>query len=269
MSGAETKTFTLAMGQMRVVGGEVAGNLGRASLAVREAVAGGAKVIVLPEVLDCGWCDESAREHAGSIPGGSSFEILARTAAEHAIYLCAGLTEREGDRIFNSAVLLGSDGSLLLKHRKVNELEFAKEIYSTAHEATAVCKTELGNLGLMICADAFIAGEVLTRSLAGLGAQLILSPCAWAVPPDHDQKKEPYGDLWRDVYGRVARETGIWIAGASNVGTIRHGEWSGHHCIGCSMLVGPDGEVRASGSYGMDAEAVVLADVAALCKRQA
>lgn len=261
MTGAETKTFTLAMGQMLVVGGDVAGNLARAASTVREAAANGAKVVVLPEVLDCGWCDQSAREGAREIPGGASLEILNEAAAGNRVYLCAGLSEREGDLLYNSAVLLGPGGELLSKHRKVNELDIGKEIYATGTEATAVGETEFGRVGLMICADGFFVGESLTRSLAARGAQLILSPCAWAVPPDHDQRKEPYGALWRDVYGRVARETGIWIAGVSNVGLIRHGGWAGHHCIGSSMLVGPDGEVRASGSYGIGAREIVYFEV--------
>jgi hypothetical protein len=36
------------------------------------------------------------------------------------------------------------------------------------------------------------------------------------------------------------------------VGEIRHGAWAGHRCIGCSMLLGPDGEVRARGPYGKE-----------------
>ena len=257
MSAPETKTFTLALGQILVEGGDPAANLRRATAAVREAKRNGADVIILPEVLDCGWCDESARELAGPIPGGAAFQQLARVAREEEIHVCAGLTERDGDLLYNSAVLIDPLGVLRVKHRKVNELEIGREIYATGTTCESVGTTDLGRVGLMICADAFIEGEEISRALAARGAQVILSPCAWAVPPDHDQEAEPYGDLWRDVYGRVARECGIWIAGASNVGTIRHGAWSGHHCIGCSMLVGPDGEVRASGPYGRDAEEIL------------
>ena len=248
------------MGQMLVEGGNRQANLARIQTVIEEACHHGADLILLPEALDCGWCDESAREHAGKIPG-DTFDALARAAADSGVYLCAGLTERSGEKIYNSAVLISPDGDLLLKHRKVNELAIARGIYATGKSATAVCETALGTLGLMICADGFFPGQALTRSLAKSGAQLILSPCAWAVAPDHDHEREPYGCLWRDVYGRVAREHGIWIAGCSNVGEIRHGAWAGHHCIGCSMLVGPGGDIVASGSYGRAAEQVVIAKV--------
>ena len=113
----------------------------------------------------------------------------------------------------------------------------------------------------MICADAFAPGEVISRALALMGAQLIVSPCAWAVPADHDQTREPYGALWRDCYGRVAREHGVWIAGASNVGPVTAGAWAGRKCIGCSLVVGPDGEPVATGPYGENADALLVVEI--------
>jgi len=44
----------------------------------------------------------------------------------------------------------------------------------------------------MICADAFAKDHVLSRSLGYMGADIIISPCAWAVPADHDNLKTPY-----------------------------------------------------------------------------
>lgn len=271
MGAPETKTFTLAMAQMRVEGGDRDRNLARADSMIQEAAAEGASIIVLPEALDCGWCDESAREHAGPIdenpsgpPGHTAFEILAEAARQSRLTVCAGLVERDGDDLYNTVVLIGPDGRLLLKHRKVNELAIAKHLYKTGKSAQAVCDHAGTRLGVLICSDAFFPGEALTRSLAAKGAKVILSPCAWAVPPDHDQTREPYGSLWRDVYGRVAKEHRLWICGTSNVGVIRHGAWAGHRCIGCSMLVGPDGEVHASGPYGPEAEDLIFHEIAEL-----
>ena len=249
MPRPQTKTFDLALAQILVEGGRPDANLARAIAAIEDAACNGAEVVLLSEVLDCGWCDRSALELAQPFPTGSRLTQLRQAARLHEIHICAGLTERDDDRIFNSAVLLNPSGDVILTHRKVNELAIGKEIYSTGRSAEAVCETHLGALGVMICSDGFFPGEALTRSLAGKGAQLILSPCAWAVAPDHDQQKEPYGSLWHDVYGRVAREHGIWIAGASNIGEIRHGNWAGHPCVGCSMVVGPEGQVQARGAY--------------------
>ena len=94
-----------------------------------------------------------------------------------------------------------------------------------------------------------------------MGAKVILSPCAWAVPADHDNYREPYGQLWLDNYCPVARDFRIWIAGASNVGPLTAGPWAGHKCIGCSLLVGPDGQQVLMGPYGEEADIVLYAQL--------
>ena len=88
----------------------------------------GCQIIVLPECLDLGWTHRSARTEAQPIPGPHT-ALLSRTAGEHAIYIAAGLVERSNDRICNAAVLISPDGQLLLHHRKINELEFARDLF--------------------------------------------------------------------------------------------------------------------------------------------
>ena len=245
---------------MLVEPGQMEANLTRAEERVREAAARGAQLVVLPEALDCGWTHPSAREHAGSVPGSPACERLRAAAHGEGVHLCAGLIEAAGEQRFNAAVLFSPDGELLLHHRKIHELDLAHDLYSRG-DRLAVRQTPLGTLGVMICADAFAPGEVISRTLALMGAQIIVSPCAWAVPADHDQAREPYGALWHDCYGRVAREHAVWIAGASNVGPITAGAWSGRKCIGCSLVVGPDGESVAQAPYGENAESLLVVDV--------
>lgn len=252
--------FKLAIAQMPVSSGRPHENLRRAVEFIARAANAGAEVVLLPEALDCGWCHSSARTLAGTIPEGDPCGRLREAAMEHRIYVCAGLVERAGDDLFNSAVLLSPEGEVLLHHRKINELAMAHELYACG-DRLGVAHTPLGVIGLMICADGFAPGQVIGRALGMMGAQLILSPCAWAVPPDHDNVKEPYGRLWLDNYGAVARDFQLWIAGASNVGFVSEGEWAGHPCIGCSLVINPDGEQALRGPYGSDASALLLTDI--------
>ena len=101
----------------------------------------------------------------------------------------------------------------------------------------------------MICADAFVEGLGISRTLGRMGAKLILSPCAWAVPPDF---AGPYGQLWRDSYGPPAREFRLTIAGCSNTGPVSAGEWTGWQCIGHSLVTGPDGGILGQAAYGVE-----------------
>ncbi|HTL57964.1 MAG TPA: carbon-nitrogen hydrolase family protein [Candidatus Limnocylindrales bacterium] len=253
-------TFRLAMVQMCVEGGRKAENLARAEQRIAEAAARTAKVVLLPEALTLGWTHPSAQDQAESIPDGESCQRLSECAKRHRLYLCAGLVERSGKNVFNAAVLIGPNGELLLHHRKINELDIGHPFYDLGDRLHAT-QTPLASFGVMICADAFARGQVITRTLGLMGANVILSPCAWAVPANHDNAREPYGKLWLDNYGPVARDFQLWIAGTSNVGDLTAGPWAGRHCIGCSLLVGPDGKQVLMGPYGRDAEAILYADV--------
>jgi predicted amidohydrolase len=253
-------SFRLALAQMLVEGGRKEVNLRRAIDRIQEAAAAGAQLVVLPEAMTLGWTHSLANRDADEIPDGDGCLRLREAARANLIYVCAGLVERAGPRLYNSAMLMGPDGEVLLHHRKLNELEIAHDVYSSGNHL-AVASTPLGTLGVMICADAFARGQVIGRTLGLMGADIILSPCAWAVPADHNNTKEPYGQLWLDNYCPVARDFHLWIAGVSNVGWLDDGPWNGRKCIGCSLVVGPGGRKVLMGPYGADAEAMLYTDI--------
>jgi predicted amidohydrolase len=247
------------MAQMLVVPGAIDDNLGRAVAMIEEAARTRCDVVVLPECLDLGWTFPGARELAQPIPGPASSR-LSHAAASAGITVVAGLTERDGNRLFNSAVLIGPDGAFLTRHRKINELDFARELYS-AGTSLHVVPTTLGIIGVTICADNAYPTLALGRALAAMGAQILLSPCAWAVPPGFDNGVRAYGDEWVTAYGALARETGMPVVGVSNVGPVVGGEWDGWACIGASLAVGSDGEVIVQAPFGEAAEALVTVEI--------
>ena len=252
--------FRLALAQMQVVGGDPERNLARAEQVIAEAAAGGADIVLLPEAMDVGWTSPLARERAEAIPAGDPSSRLRAAALRHRIYVCAGLTERDGDNVHNSAVLFDREGVVRGVHRKLNELDIAHAVYDPG-DRLGVVRTEFGVLGMMICADALAEGGCLTRSLCLMGAEVILSPCSWAVPPGRDAIREPYGDLWRRAYMPVARAYSVWIAAVSNVGVIDGGPWGGHDCIGSSLLIDAQGNEVLAGPYGVAAEVLLYADI--------
>jgi hypothetical protein len=94
-----------------------------------------------------------------------------------------------------------------------------------------------------------------------MGARLLISPSAWAVEADHDNQKEPYGETWTVPYTTLARLYDMTVVGVSNVGRINGGVWRGRKCIGCSLAVGPGGQLLARGPYGESAEALLAVPV--------
>lgn len=206
-----------------------------------------------------GWTFPAAREMSRPVPGEVS-DVLAGAAYEARIWVVAGLTERDGERVYNAAILISPDGSILLKHRKLNELSLAHNLYATG-DRLGVISTPLGTLGVTICADNFPDSLVFAHALGRMGCQLLLSPCSWAVDGDHDNARTPYGNLWIGSYTSAARLYDMAIIGVSNVGWLRAGPWSGRKCIGCSLAIGPGGTKLAMGPYGEAAQALIPVEV--------
>jgi predicted amidohydrolase len=251
----------IAMGQMLVEPGSLEANLSRARRMIEDAAARRCQIILLPECLDLGWLASCATELARPLPGPTS-DRLAAAARKHRIHVVAGLTEREGDRLFNAAILLSDSGEMLLKYRKIIELRFGAphDIYATG-DRLAVAHTPLGCIGVSICADNYPGQTAIAHTLGRMGAQLLLSPCAWAVPPEFDNTKTPYGEAWLRSYSQLAKLYQMPVFGVSNVGPVTSGPWAGWRCIGNSLAVGADGQVLAWGPHGICAQELLTIDL--------
>jgi predicted amidohydrolase len=244
---------------MLVQGGQPAANLDRAEKLIRDAAAQASRIVVLPECMDLGWTDPSARRLAQPIPGRYS-QRLASCAKQAGVFVVAGLVERARDRLYNAAVLIDSRGEIVLVHRKINELDIAHDLYSIG-DRLGVAHTELGVMAISICADNFPNSLAIGHVLARMGAQLLLSPSAWAVNADHDNVLEPYGERWRQAFCELGRLYDLPAIAVSNVGWITDGPWKGRKAIGCSLATNRRGEILAEGPYGEKAEALIVVDV--------
>ena len=267
-SSAVPGVVRIGMAQMRVEPGRPEANLRRATDCIARAADQGCHAVVLPECLDFGWGDPSALASAQPIPGAHA-QVLSAAAQAQRILVVAGLVERAGDRLHNAAVLIDLDGTLRLLHRKLNELQEVTQGIYTVGDRLGVAGTSIGLVGISICADNTPESLEIGHVLARMGAQFILSPCAWAVPPGHDNGSEPYGSLWRGRYGELARRHGLPVVGVSSVGRIQAGPWNGWPVIGASLAMGGDGKVAAQGPYGENAEALTVFELSPRARVQA
>jgi len=259
-SQEEFKTFKLAVAQMRVVGGALDTNLDHASEMIEEAVEHGARVVLLPEAMDLGWTDPSALTLAEPVPEGKTATLLCNLAKKYGIFICSGLTEKDGEKVYNSAVLIDPAGEVILLHRKINELDIGHPYYALG-QSLQVVHTDLGDIGVMICADASTGNQEIPRTLSYMGADVILSPSAWAVPADHSNIDNPYGGTWWKAYKPVAKDFRVWIASCSNVGWMTGGPWKGWKAIGCSMVIAPGGKEVLNAPYGDNADTILYVDI--------
>ena len=233
------KTVRVAACQIRVDSDREAA-FERIDAALREASEQGAQIACFPETCLLGWANPDASRLADPIPGPSS-NRLAALARRHQIMIAIGLAERAGERLYDAAILIDRDGTLLLHHRKVIVQGEPMEASYTPGEASQshVVETRYGRLGLLICDDTF-EDELLT-SLAGEGLDLLLVPFGWAAPasdwPEH-------GSSLRAWVKHAALSTGAPTLGVDSTGTLGYGPWKGYVLGGQSTLSDADGSLH-------------------------
>ena len=246
------------MVQLLVEGGEPDRNLGRAVEWIGKAAGEGCQIALLPEVLDLGWTHPSAKNEAEPIPGPRS-ELLCGAAQKNAVYVCAGLTEKEGNKVFNTALLIDESGTIILKYRKINVLAVAQEFYAIGNHLSVV-ETPLGVIGVDICSDNYRDSPEIGSVLARMGAQLILSPSAWTSDYHYVENQDPYGEKWFAPYHRIAKYFNVVMVGCTSVGYIVGGPYEGKKMIGCSIAVNQAGLVTM-GRYNEFATELVISDI--------
>lgn len=138
-----------------------------------------ADLLVLPETITATGNGLSYLDAAEPIPGPAS-NYFAEQARVHRLHLVAGLVEREGHLIYNTAALLGPDGTLIGKYRKVTLPYTEVDAGIAPGSEFPVFDTAIGRIGLMICYDGFFPEPA--RQLAAKGAEIIAFPVAGCNP---------------------------------------------------------------------------------------
>ncbi|MFM1748591.1 MAG: (R)-stereoselective amidase, partial [Verrucomicrobiota bacterium] len=111
---------------------------------------------------------------------GPSTAYFGGLAREHRLHLVVGLVEREGALIYNIAALIGPDGALIGKYRKICLPRGEIEGGITPGNEYPVFMTSLGKIGLMVCYDGFF--PEVARELANRGAEVIAFPVMGCNP---------------------------------------------------------------------------------------
>lgn len=142
--------------------------------AIEQSVPKDAGVILLPEGITVVGTTKSYVEVAEPVPGGPTTKALGDVAKARNAYIVAGIYEREGNAVYNTAVLIDRKGEVAGKYRKVYLPREEMERGLTPGSHFPVFETDFGTVGVMICYDVFFAEPA--RALANQGASMILMP---------------------------------------------------------------------------------------------
>lgn len=155
------------------------GNCRLFSPLIAEAARQEADLVVLPETLTYFGTGLSFAQCAEPVPGPST-EYFGALARQHRIYIVAGLVEREKHLVYNVAVLIGPDGKVAGKYRKVCLPRDEVAAGIAPGNEYPVFQTRFGKIGMMVCYDGFF--PEVARELANRGAEIIAWP-VWGCNP--------------------------------------------------------------------------------------
>ena len=197
---------------------------------VEEAARNDAKLIVLVEMATTAYCFFDRAEiapYVEPIPGPTT-ERFGELAARYGCYIVVGMPEvdPETDIYYNSLALVGPEG-VVGKYRKTHSFISENTWAKDGDLDLPVFRTELGNLGSLICMDASFPETA--RVLALRGADVICFPTNWLL------EKAP-----APAWITRAFENGVYLIAADRWGNERTVEFSGG-----SAVIDPDGAIQS------------------------
>ena len=146
---------------------------------IAEAARQKADLVVLGETITYVGLGKKFVDVAEPIPGPST-EYFCALAKKHNIHIVVGLVERDGELIYNVAVLIGPDGRIIGKYRKVCLPRSEVEAGLAPGKDYPVFETRFGKVGMMVCYDGFF--PEVARELSNRGAEVICWP-VWGCNP--------------------------------------------------------------------------------------
>jgi N-carbamoylputrescine amidase len=176
--------ITVACIDMEPKIGEKKANVAHSLDKIAEAAGKAARLIVLPELCNSGYVFASRHEAftlAEPVPNGPTSEVWLEAACRHGAVIVAGICERAGDALYNSAAIVGPDG-FIGTYRKVHLWGAENLFFEPGDLGVPVWNTEFGRTAVAICYDGWFPE---TYRLAALrGADILCVPTNWVPMPD-------------------------------------------------------------------------------------
>jgi nitrilase len=197
---------------------------------VREAAAGGAQLIVFPEAFIPGYpawiwrlrpgTDMTLSERLHSLlladsvrVGGDDLAPLCEAARQNNVTVVCGVVERDTEfsrtTIYNSVVVIGPDGKILNRHRKLMPTNPERMVWGFGDASgLRAIETPIGRIGTLICWESYM--PLARCALYAQGVDVYIAPTYDA------------GERWIATMQHIAREGGCWVLGSGCA-------FQGHH----------------------------------------
>ena len=250
----------MAVGLVQMsAGADIKLNLDKALAGIASAAKKGAQVVCLQELFRSRYFpqNEDAENFklAETIPGPTT-DALGRLAKKRTVVVIGSVFEQRSAGIYhNTAVVIGPDGSILGKYRKMHIPDdpcFYEKFYFTPGDLGFLTfDTAVAKIGVLICWDQWFPEAARLTALSG--AEILFYPTAigWLRSEPSDVAKAQR-NAWELVQRGHAVANGIYVAVPNRVG--REGKlkfWGG------SFVAGPSGVIIAQA--GSEREEILIA----------
>jgi 5-aminopentanamidase len=232
----------IAISQTQSQHGHIEASLAVMRQTAAAALAQGAGLVIFPEMFLTGYnVGEAVFKLAEPVDGPSS-QKAAAIARKAGVALLYGYPERDGDTVYNSALLIDHNGRPLANYRKTHLYGGGENRLFARGDSLMVAELEDLKIGILICYDVEFPEAV--RALALAGAELIAVPTALI---------RPFDIVARTLVAARAFENQVYVAYAGMCGSE-----AGLGYCGLSCIVGPDGQDLARAGTG---PALLFADI--------
>lgn len=222
----------------------------------------GAQIICLPELFVTSYFCQTPNnkffDSAEIIPGPTT-SALSLAAGKHKVVIIASIFEKANRRYYNTAVVIGANGSLKGKYRKMHVPDDMKNHYGESyyfHDGNLgfrSYKTAYAKVGPMVCFDQWFPEGA--RMCAAKGAEILFYPTAIGflqknVPALIAQAEY---EAWQTIQRSHAIANNVFVCTVNRVGKEDHLRF-----WGTSFVCDPYGRVLVKGP--IDKEANLIAD---------
>jgi omega-amidase len=213
----------VAAAQISCVLGDRAANLRKVREFTSRAKRAGAELIVFPEMIDTGYSMPAIKEHAAVWKEGAVPE-LQKIAKELVIGIMCGISDRDGESIYNAQVFVDPNGEIVAKYRKTHLVTATpldeRSCFSPGNEFVS-CKIDKFNIGLTICYDLRFP-EVCRALAVGHNVNVFVTSSAWpSVRMEHLQVLARARAIENQCYlilaNRVGTDDGVTFCGGSTI----------------------------------------------------
>jgi N-carbamoylputrescine amidase len=234
---------------------DVAANVAVTTAALRSAAAGGARLVILPELASTGYVldrDALLDRAESAVAPGPALSAWSAAARDLCITVVGGFAERIDDRLYNSVVVVGPDGEVAGTYRKLHLFGREREVFTPGDLGLPIFEVSGIRLGVVVCYDLRFPEAV--RILALRGVDLVAVPTAWvagfdAVTPATPRIGQVDGALVQ------ANLNSVYLACADQVGTA-----APYTFLGRSVVADPYGRPVA-GPLDPAAEDLVVVEI--------